>query len=50
MVNFMLSFVPQDMDSWYRTKFDDLGNKSTKQIDVVRSVREEITGAKKDVS
>ncbi|KAI4899546.1 hypothetical protein NFI96_006901, partial [Prochilodus magdalenae] len=39
----------QEMDSWYRTKFDDLTNKSTKHVDAVRSVREEIAGAKKDV-
>ncbi|XP_072525261.1 desmin [Salminus brasiliensis] len=39
----------QDMDSWYRTKFDDLSNKSTRHVDAVRSVREEIAGAKKDI-
>ncbi|KAI4892300.1 hypothetical protein NFI96_026173 [Prochilodus magdalenae] len=39
----------QEMDSWYRTKFDDLTNKSTKHVDAVRSVREEIAGAKKDI-
>lgn len=37
------------MDSWYRTKFDDLNNKSTKQVDKARSIREEIVTAKKDV-
>lgn len=40
----------QEMDSWYKTKFDDLNNKSSKHVDKVRSVREEIVTAKKDVS
>ncbi|XP_036420362.1 glial fibrillary acidic protein isoform X2 [Colossoma macropomum] len=39
----------QEMDSWYRTKFDDLTDKSTRHVDAVRSVREEIAGAKKDI-
>ncbi|XP_007253079.3 keratin, type II cytoskeletal isoform X2 [Astyanax mexicanus] len=39
----------QDMDSWYRNKFDDLNNKSTRHVDTVRGVREEIAGAKKDI-
>uniref|UniRef100_A0A8B9K8J8 Zgc:172323 n=1 Tax=Astyanax mexicanus TaxID=7994 RepID=A0A8B9K8J8_ASTMX len=39
----------QDMDSWYRNKFDDLNNKSTQHVDTVRGVREEIAGAKKDI-
>lgn len=37
------------MDSWYKTKFDDLNNKSTKQMDKARSIREEIVTARKDV-
>lgn len=40
----------QEMDSWYKTKFEDLNNKSTKTVDKVRSVRQEIVTAKKDVS
>ncbi|XP_066514392.1 desmin-like [Hoplias malabaricus] len=39
----------QEMDSWYRTKFDDLSNKSTKQVDAVRNARDQITHAKKDI-
>ncbi|KAL6467777.1 hypothetical protein MHYP_G00234540 [Metynnis hypsauchen] len=39
----------QEMDSWYRTKFDDLTDKSTRHVNTVRSVREEIAGAKKDI-
>uniref|UniRef100_A0A673LYA5 Glial fibrillary acidic protein-like n=1 Tax=Sinocyclocheilus rhinocerous TaxID=307959 RepID=A0A673LYA5_9TELE len=39
----------QEMDSWYKTKFDDLNNKSSKHVDKVRSVREEIVTAKKDI-
>lgn len=38
------------MDSWYKNKFEDLNNKTTKHVDKVRSVREEIVTAKKDVS
>uniref|UniRef100_A0A9J7YUH8 Zgc:172323 n=1 Tax=Cyprinus carpio carpio TaxID=630221 RepID=A0A9J7YUH8_CYPCA len=34
---------------WYKTKFDDLNNKSSKHVDKVRSVREEIVTAKKDI-
>lgn len=40
----------QEMDSWYKTKFDDLNNKTSKHVDKLRSVREEIVTAKKDVS
>ncbi|XP_052000800.1 glial fibrillary acidic protein-like [Xyrauchen texanus] len=39
----------QEMDSWYTTKFDDLNNKTTKTVDKVRSVREEIVNSKKDI-
>lgn len=38
------------MDSWYKNKFEDLTNKTSKHVNKVRSVREEIAGAKKDVS
>jgi len=38
------------MDSWYKNKFEDLTSKTTRHVDKVRSVREEIAGAKKDVS
>ncbi|XP_045072952.1 glial fibrillary acidic protein-like [Coregonus clupeaformis] len=39
----------QEMDSWYKSKFEDLNNKTTKHVDMVRSVREEVAGAKKDI-
>ncbi|XP_077061309.1 desmin [Siphateles boraxobius] len=39
----------QEMDSWYKNKFEDLNNKTTKHVDKVRSVREEIVTAKKDI-
>lgn len=40
----------QDMDTWYRSKFQDLSNSSTKHVESVRSVRDEIAGHKRDVS
>lgn len=40
----------QEMDTWYRTKFQDLSNASNKHVQSVRSVREELAGYKKDVS
>ncbi|XP_041650170.1 desmin [Cheilinus undulatus] len=39
----------QEMDSWYKTKFDDLTSKTSKHVDRVRGFREEIAGAKKDI-
>lgn len=42
--------VLQEMDGWYRTKFQDLTDASTKHVQSLRSVREEIAGYKKDVS
>lgn len=39
----------QEMDAWYKSKFQDLTNASTKHAQSVRSVREEITGYKKDI-
>ncbi|KAL2082574.1 hypothetical protein ACEWY4_022392 [Coilia grayii] len=39
----------QEMDSWYKNKFQDMTQKSTRHAASVRSVREEITGAKKDI-
>lgn len=38
------------MDSWYKNKFEDLTKKTSRHVDKVRSVREEIASAKKDVS
>lgn len=37
------------MDTWYKTKFDDLSQVSTKHVDTMRNTRQEIAGAKKDV-
>ncbi|XP_069558175.1 vimentin [Brachyistius frenatus] len=39
----------QEMDSWYKNKFEDLTQKTTRHVDKVRSVREEIAGAKMDI-
>ncbi|KAM6986210.1 desmin-like [Aplochiton taeniatus] len=39
----------QEMDSWYSSKFQDLNNTTSKHADKVRSVREEISSAKKDI-
>uniref|UniRef100_A0A8C8GCP5 IF rod domain-containing protein n=1 Tax=Oncorhynchus tshawytscha TaxID=74940 RepID=A0A8C8GCP5_ONCTS len=38
-----------EMDSWYKSKFEDITNKTTKHVDKARSVREEITSARKDI-
>uniref|UniRef100_A0A3B4F6T3 Desmin-like n=1 Tax=Pundamilia nyererei TaxID=303518 RepID=A0A3B4F6T3_9CICH len=39
----------QEMDSWYKNKFEDLTKKTSRHVDKVRSVREEIASAKKDI-
>ncbi|XP_023668772.1 desmin isoform X2 [Paramormyrops kingsleyae] len=39
----------QEMDTWYKTKFDDLSQASTRHVDTVRNTRQEIAGAKKDI-
>uniref|UniRef100_A0A665UMW3 Zgc:172323 n=1 Tax=Echeneis naucrates TaxID=173247 RepID=A0A665UMW3_ECHNA len=39
----------QDMDSWYKNKFEDLTQKTSRHVDRVRSIREQIAGAKKDI-
>ncbi|XP_026040892.1 desmin [Astatotilapia calliptera] len=39
----------QEMDSWYKSKFEDLTQKTSRHVDKVRSVREEIASAKKDI-
>ncbi|XP_074540291.1 desmin [Halichoeres trimaculatus] len=39
----------QEMDSWYKNKFEDLTSKTSKHVDRVRGFREEIAGAKKDI-
>lgn len=38
------------MDSWYKNKFEDLTKKTSRHVDRVRGIREEIATAKKDVS
>ncbi|XP_061076203.1 desmin [Conger conger] len=39
----------QEMDSWYKSKFEDLNMASTRHVGNVRSAREEISGVKKDL-
>ncbi|XP_056437212.1 notochord granular surface isoform X1 [Gadus chalcogrammus] len=39
----------QEMDTWYKTKFVDLNNASTKHIQSLQSLREESAGCKKDI-
>lgn len=38
------------MDSWYKNKFEDITKKTSRHVDKVRSIREEMASAKKDVS
>ncbi|XP_074471738.1 notochord granular surface [Sebastes fasciatus] len=39
----------QEMDTWYKTKFQDLSSATSKHVQSTRSVREEIAGYKKDL-
>ncbi|XP_074510794.1 uncharacterized protein LOC141779699 [Sebastes fasciatus] len=39
----------QEMDSWYKNKFENLTSKTSRHVDRIRSVRDEIAGAKKDI-
>lgn len=39
----------QEMDSWYKNKFEDITKKTTRHVDNVRSYREGIANAKKDL-
>ncbi|XP_028253905.1 notochord granular surface isoform X2 [Parambassis ranga] len=39
----------QEMDAWYKAKFQDLNNASNKHVRSVRGLREEIAGYKKDI-
>uniref|UniRef100_A0A8D0AJG1 Zgc:172323 n=1 Tax=Sander lucioperca TaxID=283035 RepID=A0A8D0AJG1_SANLU len=39
----------QEMDSWYKNKFEGLTSKTSRHVDKVRSIRNEIAGAKKDI-
>ncbi|XP_062421665.1 glial fibrillary acidic protein isoform X2 [Pungitius pungitius] len=39
----------QEMDAWYKNKFEDLTSKTSRHVDTVRSIRNEIAGAKKDI-
>lgn len=38
------------METWYRTKFQDLNNASNEHIQSVRSMKEEIAAYRKNVS
>ena len=40
----------QDMDTWYRSKFEDLSGTATKHVESMQSARDEISGRKRDVS
>lgn len=44
-----MSVFFQEMDTWYKTKFHDMGHASTKHAESVRALREEIAGYRKDV-
>ncbi|CAL9705310.1 unnamed protein product [Knipowitschia caucasica] len=39
----------QEMDSWYKNKFEDITKKTSRHVDHVRSFREGIGSAKKDI-
>ncbi|KAM3614496.1 uncharacterized protein V6R79_015443 [Siganus canaliculatus] len=39
----------QEMDSWYKNKFEDLTSKTSRHVDKVRGFREQIAGAKKSI-
>ncbi|XP_057179491.1 notochord granular surface [Triplophysa rosa] len=39
----------QEMDAWYKTKFQDLNKVTSRHVESARSVREEITGYKKEM-
>lgn len=46
----LLSDDHQEMDAWYKTKFQDLNTASARHVESVRGIREEVVGYKKDVS
>ncbi|XP_031438006.1 glial fibrillary acidic protein-like [Clupea harengus] len=39
----------QEMDAWYKDKFQDMNSSTSRHVQSVRGVREEITGVKKDI-
>ncbi|XP_077090906.1 notochord granular surface [Siphateles boraxobius] len=39
----------QEMDAWYKAKFQDLNNATSRHMETARSVREEITAYKKEI-
>ncbi|XP_060759572.1 notochord granular surface [Neoarius graeffei] len=39
----------QEMDAWYKTKFQDLNTASTRHVESVRGIREEVVSHKKDI-
>lgn len=40
----------QEMDTWYRTMFQDMGDATAKHAQSVRSLREQMAAYRKDVS
>lgn len=50
LLKLLIFVLLQEMDSWYRSKFEDLNGASSKHAHETRSLREEIAGYKKDVS
>ncbi|KAK3545063.1 hypothetical protein QTP86_033254 [Hemibagrus guttatus] len=39
----------QEMDAWYKTKFQDLNTASARHVESVRGIREEVVSHKKDI-
>ncbi|TSZ83230.1 Desmin [Bagarius yarrelli] len=39
----------QEMDAWYKTKFQDLNTASSRHVESVRGIREEVVSHKKDI-
>ncbi|KAM9468067.1 desmin-like isoform 2-T2 [Clarias gariepinus] len=39
----------QEMDAWYKSKFQDLNTASTRHVESVRGIREEVVSYKKDI-
>ena len=47
---YYLTVFWQEMDAWYKDKFQDMNSSTSRHVQSVRGVRQEITGVKKDVS
>ncbi|XP_052428973.1 glial fibrillary acidic protein isoform X2 [Carassius gibelio] len=39
----------QEMDAWYKAKFQDLNKATSRHVDTVRSIREELTAYKREI-